>query len=61
MDLVLDAIAEGADRAAVVRAAKDGRQRESILGSYAIGADGLTTRTSYGRLVVVDRQLVWDL
>jgi branched-chain amino acid transport system substrate-binding protein len=61
MDLVLDAIAEGADRAAVVRAAKDGRQRESILGSYSIGADGLTTRTSYGRLVVVDRRLVWDL
>jgi ABC-type branched-subunit amino acid transport system substrate-binding protein len=61
MELVLAAVAEGGDRAAVVEAARDGRPRESILGPYAIGPDGLTTRTEYGRLAVVDRQLVRDL
>ena len=61
MELALTAIEEGANRAAVVEAARDGRPRESILGPYSIGPDGLTTRTEYGRLAVVDRQLVRDL
>ena len=61
MELALSAVKEGDDRAAVVKAARDDRPRESILGPYAIGPDGLTTRTEYGRLAVVDRQLVRDL
>ena len=62
MALALDAIAEGeGDRAAVVGAARATRDRESPLGSYSLDEDGLTTTTNYGRLAVVDRQLVWDL
>lgn len=62
MDLVLDALAEGGDRLGVLRAGRDTRRvRSSILGSYSLDEDGLTTTTEYGRLVVVDRQLVWDL
>ena len=61
MELVLAAIEEGGNRAGAVAAARDGRRRESILGPYSIGPDGVTTRTDYGRLAVVDRQLVRDL
>lgn len=61
MELVLAAVEEGGDRPGVVAAARDGRPRESILGPYSVGPDGLTTRTEYGRLAVVDRQLVRDL
>jgi ABC-type branched-subunit amino acid transport system substrate-binding protein len=61
MELVLAAVDEGQDRRAVVEAARDGRPRASLLGAYSIGPDGLTTRADYGRLAVVDRQLVRDL
>ena len=61
MALVLDAIAaEGGDRAAVTRAARGTKDRDSILGRYSIDAEGHTTTTAYGRLAVVDGALVWD-
>jgi branched-chain amino acid transport system substrate-binding protein len=61
MALVLDAIAAGEDdRAAVTRAARATRDRDSILGRYSIDEDGHTTTTAYGRLAVVDGTLVWD-
>jgi branched-chain amino acid transport system substrate-binding protein len=62
MSLVLDAIADGdGDRAAVTRAARATRDRDSVLGRYSIDADGHTTSTAYGRLAVVDGALVWDI
>jgi branched-chain amino acid transport system substrate-binding protein len=61
MALILDAIASGgADRTAIVRAARTTSDRDSILGRYSIDADGSTTTTAYGRLAVVGGQLVWD-
>jgi len=61
MALVLDAIAaEGGDRAAVTRAARGTKDRDSILGRYSIDDEGHTTTTAYGRLAVVDGVLVWD-
>jgi branched-chain amino acid transport system substrate-binding protein len=61
MALVLDAIADGgADRASVVRAVRTTRDRDSVLGRYSIDEHGQTTSTAYGRLAVVDGQLVWD-
>jgi ABC-type branched-subunit amino acid transport system substrate-binding protein len=62
MALALDAVAEGAgDREAVARAGRATRDRESPFGRYSLDENGLTTTTEYGRLAVVDRQLVWDL
>jgi branched-chain amino acid transport system substrate-binding protein len=62
MALVLDAIAGAdGDRAAVTRAARATRDRDSVLGRYSIDADGHTTSTAYGRLAVVDGALVWDI
>ena len=46
------------DRAATVRAARATRDRESILGRYSLDSDGHTTTTAYGRLVIVDGELV---
>jgi branched-chain amino acid transport system substrate-binding protein len=61
MALVLDAIdAAGGDRAAVTRAARSTKDRDSILGRYSIDDDGHTTTTAYGRLAVVEGALVWD-
>jgi branched-chain amino acid transport system substrate-binding protein len=61
MSLVLDAIAVGGDdRAAVTRAARSTRDRDSILGRYSIDEEGHTTTTAYGRLAIVDGALVWD-
>jgi branched-chain amino acid transport system substrate-binding protein len=61
MALALDSIsAGGADRALVARIARATRHRDSILGRYSIDADGHTTSTAYGRLAVVDGELVWD-
>jgi ABC-type branched-subunit amino acid transport system substrate-binding protein len=61
MALILDAIASGgADRSAVVAAALATRDRDSILGRYSLDSHGLTTSTAYGRLAVVDGDLVWD-
>jgi branched-chain amino acid transport system substrate-binding protein len=59
MALILDALGAG-DRAAVVRAARATRDRDSILGRYSLDADGLTTSTAYGRLAVAGGELVWD-
>ena len=61
MALILDSIASaGADRASVLAAARATRDRDSILGRYSLDSDGLTTSTAYGRLAVVDGDLVWD-
>jgi branched-chain amino acid transport system substrate-binding protein len=61
MALILDAIASaGADRSAVAAIAWATRDRDSILGRYSLDSDGLTTSTAYGRLAVVDGELVWD-
>jgi branched-chain amino acid transport system substrate-binding protein len=61
MALILDAVAAGgADRAAVVRAARTTRERDSILGRYSIDQHGHTTSTAYGRLAVAGDELVWD-
>jgi ABC-type branched-subunit amino acid transport system substrate-binding protein len=60
MALILDAIARGGDRAAVVRAARATRDRDSVIGRYSIDPDGHTTSTAYGRRAVVDGRLVWD-
>ena len=61
MDLILHAIDRaGDDRAAIVRAARTTRDRNSILGRYSIDDQGHTTTTAYGRLAVVGGQLVWD-
>jgi branched-chain amino acid transport system substrate-binding protein len=61
MCLVLDAVATGGDdRAAVMRAARGTKDRDSVLGRYSIDDEGHTTTTDYGRLAVVDGALVWD-
>jgi branched-chain amino acid transport system substrate-binding protein len=60
MALVLDAIAKGGDRAAIVETVRGTTNRDSILGPYSIDSDGHTTTTAYGRLAVVDGRLVWD-
>jgi branched-chain amino acid transport system substrate-binding protein len=61
MALILDAIAVGGgDRAAIARAARATRDRDSILGRYSIDAEGHTTTTHYGRLAVIEGELVWD-
>jgi branched-chain amino acid transport system substrate-binding protein len=62
MSLALDSIAAGdADRAAVVRAARATRDRDSVIGRYSIDEEGHTTGKAYGRLAVIDGELVWDL
>jgi ABC-type branched-subunit amino acid transport system substrate-binding protein len=61
MALALDAIAAGGgDRGATVRAARAGRQRDSVLGRYALDRSGRTASSAYGRLRVVAGALVWD-
>ena len=61
MALILDAVASaGADRAAIARAARAARDRDSILGRYSIDEHGHTTSTAYGRLAVVGGEMVWD-
>jgi branched-chain amino acid transport system substrate-binding protein len=61
MALILDAVAAaGADRAAIVAAARATRDRDSILGRYSIDQHGHTTSTAYGRLAVAGGELVWD-
>jgi branched-chain amino acid transport system substrate-binding protein len=62
MALALDSIAVGdGEREAVTRAARATRDRPSPLGTYSLDENGLTTSADYGRLAVIDRQLVWDL
>ena len=62
MALILEAIAAGSgDRAAIARAARATRDRDSVLGRYSIDAEGHTTSKLYGRLAVVDGALVWDV
>ena len=61
MALILDAVAEGGgDREATVRAARATHDRDSLLGRYSLDEHGHTTSTAYGRLAVVDGELVWD-
>lgn len=59
MALILDAVAEGGgDRDATVRTARATTDRDSILGRYSLDEEGHTTSTAYGRLAVVDGELV---
>jgi branched-chain amino acid transport system substrate-binding protein len=59
--LITDAVAAGGgDRQATVRAARATVDRDSILGRYSLDEGGHTTATAYGRLAVVDGELVWD-
>jgi branched-chain amino acid transport system substrate-binding protein len=61
MALILDSLdAGGGERAAVVGAARSTRERDSVLGRYSLDSEGLTTSPAYGRLAVVDGELVWD-
>jgi len=59
MELILDALPAG-DRDAVAAAARETSDRDSVLGRYSLDSAGLTTNPAYGRLAVVDGQLVWD-
>jgi branched-chain amino acid transport system substrate-binding protein len=62
MQLALDSIdVGGGDRAAVVRAARSARDRDSVLGRYSLEEHGHTTNPAYGRLAVVGGELVWDV
>jgi branched-chain amino acid transport system substrate-binding protein len=61
MALILDAIAEGdGDRAAIVRAARSTRDRDSLLGRYSLDAEGRTTSTAYGCFAVAGGEVVWE-
>jgi branched-chain amino acid transport system substrate-binding protein len=61
MALALDAIAESADgREGVLDQARSSRDRDSVIGRYSIDSDGHTTSTAYGRMAIVDQELVWD-
>jgi ABC-type branched-subunit amino acid transport system substrate-binding protein len=61
MELILEALAAGGgDRAATARDGRDRRERDCVLGRYALDADGLTTAPARGRLAVVGGELVWD-
>lgn len=62
MALALDAIGDGSsDREGVSRSGRATRDRQSANGTYSLDENGLTTTADYGRLAVVDGQLVWDL
>jgi branched-chain amino acid transport system substrate-binding protein len=61
MALILDVIAAGGgDRAAIVRAARSTRDRDSMLGRYSLDEHGHTSCADYGRLAVADGELVRD-
>jgi branched-chain amino acid transport system substrate-binding protein len=61
MALILDAVGRnGAERAAVLDTIRATRDRDSVVGRYSLDGDGHTT-LGYGRMAVVDGQLVWDL
>jgi branched-chain amino acid transport system substrate-binding protein len=61
MALILDAIAaSGGTREGAVRAAREIRDRESVLGRYSIDEEGLTTAPASGRLAIAAGELVWD-
>jgi branched-chain amino acid transport system substrate-binding protein len=61
MALILDALASaGPDRAAVVRAVRATRDRDSVLGRYSIDADGHISGVGCGRLAVIGGRLAWD-
>jgi ABC-type branched-subunit amino acid transport system substrate-binding protein len=61
MQLILDAIASSGDgRKGAVAAARAARDRDSIIGRYSLDSDGHTTSTAYGRLAIIDQELVWD-
>ena len=60
MALIQEAVDHAIDRAGVVDAARTTRERDSVIGRYSVDQDGHTTSTEYGRLAVVDGELVWD-
>jgi branched-chain amino acid transport system substrate-binding protein len=61
MALILDALASvGPDRAAIVRAVRATRDRDSVLGRYSIDADGQIGGIGCGGLAVIGGRLAWD-
>ena len=61
MTLTLDAVEEnGAERRRVFDTIRATRDRDSVVGRYSLDEDRHTT-IGYGRMAVVDGQLVWDL
>jgi ABC-type branched-subunit amino acid transport system substrate-binding protein len=61
MALILDAVGRNdADREAVLTTIRATRDRGSVVGRYSLDSDGHTT-LGYGRMKIVDGQLVWDL
>jgi branched-chain amino acid transport system substrate-binding protein len=60
MALILEAVGRnGADREAVLTTIRATRDRDSVVGRYSLDSDGHTT-LGYGRMEIVDGQLVWD-
>jgi branched-chain amino acid transport system substrate-binding protein len=62
MSLVLDAIerAGSTDKAEVLRALFETKDRQSVLGTYSIDENGDTTLTDYGVYRIEDGELVFD-
>jgi len=62
MNLALDAIkrSKTGDKADVLKALFDTKNRQSVLGTYSINKDGDTTLTNYGAYKVKDGALVFD-
>jgi branched-chain amino acid transport system substrate-binding protein len=64
MSLLLDSIKragdKGSDRQAVVGALLSTKDRDSVLGTYSIDANGDTTLTDYGLYKIVNGGLVFD-
>jgi branched-chain amino acid transport system substrate-binding protein len=61
-NLILDAIerAGTSDRAEVLKALFDTKDRQSVLGTYSIDENGDTTITDYGSYTIEDGQLKFD-
>jgi branched-chain amino acid transport system substrate-binding protein len=62
MSLALDAIerSQTGEKADVVKALYETKDRQSVLGTYSIDANGDTTLTDYGIYAIKDGELVFD-
>ncbi len=62
MNLALDAIkrSKTGDRADILKALFDTKNRQSVLGTYSIDANGDTTLTDYGAYKVKNGALAFD-
>jgi branched-chain amino acid transport system substrate-binding protein len=62
MRLALDAIERSGtgDRADILKALFETKDRESVLGTYSIDENGDTTLSDYGVYTVKDGELVFD-